>query len=61
MKSILRDRVWSVRYNAFHDNFLLSAGSDGRVLLSNVASLSSEAPTGAAVFCLQFFFRFYPH
>lgn len=35
-----------MRYNAFHDNFLLSSGSDSRVLLSNMASLSSDAPAG---------------
>jgi len=34
--------VWSVRYNTFHDQLLLSAGSDSRVLLHSQASLSSE-------------------
>lgn len=34
--------VWSVRYNSFHDQLLLSAGSDAHVVLSSVASLSSE-------------------
>lgn len=34
--------VWSVRYNTFHDQLLLSSGSDSRVLLHSQASLSSE-------------------
>jgi len=34
--------VWSVRYNTFHDQLLLSAGSDSRVVLGSLASLSSE-------------------
>jgi len=34
--------VWSLRYNTFHDQLLLSAGSDSRVVLSSLASLSSE-------------------
>jgi len=34
--------VWSVRYNSFHDQLLLSAGSDSRVVLTSLASLSSE-------------------
>ena len=38
--------VWSVRFNSFHDQLLLSAGSDSRVVLSSLASLSSE-PYGA--------------
>ena len=37
-----------VRYNTFHDQLLLSAGSDSRVVLSSMASLSSE-PYGALV------------
>ena len=32
----------SSRYNSFHDQLLLSAGSDSRVLLTSLASLSSE-------------------
>ncbi|XP_023323899.1 EARP-interacting protein [Eurytemora carolleeae] len=34
--------VWSVRFNSFHDQLLLSSGSDSRVLLISQASLSSE-------------------
>ena len=34
--------VWSARYNQFHDQLVLSAGSDSRVVLSNMASLSSD-------------------
>ena len=35
-------RVWSVRYNHFHDQLVLSSSSDSRVILNNVVSLSSE-------------------
>ena len=35
-------RVWSVRYNHFHDQLLLSSSSDSRVILNNIVSLSSE-------------------
>ena len=35
-------RVWSVRYNHFHDQLVLSAGSDSHVVLHNVVSLSSD-------------------
>lgn len=34
--------VWSVRYNSFHDQLILSSSSDSRVLLHSAASLSSE-------------------
>jgi EARP and GARP complex-interacting protein 1 len=34
--------VWSVRYNAFHDQLLLTCSSDNRVVLSSIPSLSSE-------------------
>jgi len=34
--------VWSVRYNQFHDQLILSSSSDSQVVLSNVASLSSD-------------------
>eukprot|EP00088_Acartia_fossae_P040017 TRINITY_DN4164_c0_g1_i6.p1 TRINITY_DN4164_c0_g1~~TRINITY_DN4164_c0_g1_i6.p1 ORF type:complete len:375 (+),score=61.29 TRINITY_DN4164_c0_g1_i6:49-1173(+) len=34
--------LWSVRYNSFHDQLILSAGSDCRVQLHSQASLSSE-------------------
>lgn len=35
-------RVWAVRYNVFHDQLVLTAGSDARVVLVSAASLSSE-------------------
>ncbi len=35
-------RVWQVRYNVFHDQLVLTAGSDARVVLTSAASLSSE-------------------
>ncbi|XP_050300750.1 EARP-interacting protein homolog [Anthonomus grandis grandis] len=34
--------VWSVRFNHYHDQLLLTASSDSRVLLSSAASVSSE-------------------
>nr|CAH7754925.1 unnamed protein product [Callosobruchus chinensis] len=34
--------VWSVRFNHFHDQLILTASSDARVLLSSAASVSSE-------------------
>ncbi|EDO41365.1 predicted protein [Nematostella vectensis] len=34
--------VWSVRYNHFHDQLVLSSSSDSRVVLHNMVSLSSE-------------------
>ncbi len=34
--------VWSVRYNAFHDQLVLTCSSDNRVVLSSIPSLSSE-------------------
>ncbi len=34
-------RVWSVAYNPFHDQLVLSAGSDGDALLWRVSSISS--------------------
>eukprot|EP00039_Didymoeca_costata_P004176 m.71816 g.71816 ORF g.71816 m.71816 type:complete len:350 (+) comp12279_c0_seq1:165-1214(+) len=34
--------VWSARYNHFHDQLILSSGSDFKVVLSNAASLSSD-------------------
>ena len=40
--------VWSTRYNTYHDQLLLSAGSDSKVVMTSVASLSSE-PYGAIV------------
>ncbi|CAK9294323.1 unnamed protein product [Gordionus sp. m RMFG-2023] len=35
--------IWSVRFNPFHDQLVLSSGSDARVMLTRVASISSEA------------------
>ena len=35
-------RVWSVRFNHFHDQLVLTASSDSRVILNNVSSISSE-------------------
>ena len=35
-------RVWQVRYNVFHDQLILTAGSDARVVLTSAASISSE-------------------
>lgn len=40
--------VWCIRYNHFHDQLVLTSSSDSRVILSNVASLSSE-PFGHGV------------
>jgi len=34
--------VWSARYNRFHDQLIVTASSDTRVMLFNIASLSSE-------------------
>ncbi|XP_060677662.1 EARP-interacting protein homolog isoform X3 [Hemiscyllium ocellatum] len=34
--------VWSVRYNHSHDQLVLTASSDSRVILSNMVSISSE-------------------
>ncbi|XP_078480991.1 EARP-interacting protein homolog [Ciona intestinalis] len=34
--------VWGVRFNPFHDQLVLSCGSDSRVVLHNKASISSE-------------------
>lgn len=34
--------IWCVRFNPFHDQLLLTASSDARVLLSSAASVSSE-------------------
>lgn len=35
-------RVWSVRYNHSHDQLVLTASSDSRLILSNMLSISSE-------------------
>lgn len=34
--------VWSVRYNNFHDQLVLTSSSDSRVILSRATSVSSE-------------------
>lgn len=34
--------VWSVRYNHFHDQLVLTSSSDSRVILTNAVSISSE-------------------
>ncbi|XP_041359477.1 EARP and GARP complex-interacting protein 1-like [Gigantopelta aegis] len=34
--------VWSVRYNQFHDQLILTSSSDSHVILNNIVSLSSE-------------------
>lgn len=36
--------VWSVRFNTFHDQLILSSSSDCKVLLTCAGSVSSEAP-----------------
>ena len=36
--------IWSVRFNTFHDQLILSSSSDGKVLLTCAGSVSSEAP-----------------
>ena len=36
--------VWSVRYNTFHDQLILSAGSDSRVLLLSQVPVFSSFP-----------------
>lgn len=40
---LLNSRVWSVRFNFFHDQLILSSSSDCKVLLTCAASVSSEA------------------
>lgn len=34
--------VWSIRYNSFHDQLVLTSSSDSRVILTNTTSISSE-------------------
>ncbi|XP_069676668.1 EARP-interacting protein homolog isoform X1 [Periplaneta americana] len=34
--------VWRIRYNHFHDQLVLTSSSDSRVILTSVASISSE-------------------
>ncbi|KAK6105855.1 WD domain G-beta repeat family protein [Brugia pahangi] len=38
-----RHWVWCVKFNPFHDQLLLSAGSDARLFLNSVESLSSDS------------------
>jgi len=38
---LLANRVWCVRYNPSHDQFLISSGSDTSVKLWHAASVSS--------------------
>lgn len=40
--SLSKKRVWSSRYNRFHDQLIVTSSSDTRVMLFNIASLSSE-------------------
>ena len=40
--------VWSVKYNQYHDQLILSSSSDGHVVLSSMTSISSE-PLGHLV------------
>lgn len=35
-------RVWSVQFNMFHDQLVLSGSSDSQVMLTRVASIASE-------------------
>ena len=35
-------RVWSVQFNLFHDQLLLTASSDSQVMLTRMASIASE-------------------
>lgn len=35
-------RVWSVQFNLFHDQLVLTASSDSQVLLTRVASIASD-------------------
>jgi WD40 repeat protein len=41
--------VWRVRFNTFHDQLVLTSGSDSRVLLHSLPSISSE-PQGRTIF-----------
>ncbi|KAJ8977967.1 hypothetical protein NQ317_008159 [Molorchus minor] len=38
----VHSQVWCVRFNHFHDQLILTASSDARVLISSAASVSSE-------------------
>lgn len=41
--------VWSVRFNTFHDQLILSSSSDCKVLLTSAASVSSEAESSPSL------------
>ncbi|XP_043278436.1 EARP-interacting protein homolog [Venturia canescens] len=41
--------VWSIRINRFHDQLVLTSSSDSRVILSSIASISSEPFAHAAI------------
>ena len=49
-------RVASVKYNAFHERLLISAGTDGCVFLSNLASLSKSNTAHEGKKCRWLFF-----
>lgn len=34
--------MWSIRYNHFHDQLVLTSSSDSQVILTSIASISSE-------------------
>jgi WD40 repeat protein len=40
--------IFSVRFNTFHDQLILSSSSDGKVLLTCAGSVSSEGPGGVS-------------
>ena len=40
--------IWSIRYNQFHDQLILTSSSDGQVVLSCMTSISSE-PLGRLI------------
>lgn len=35
------DRIWQVQHNPFHDQLVISAGSDGLIVLDNIVNHSS--------------------
>ncbi len=39
---ISSSRIWSIRFNHFHDQLVLTSSSDSRVILTNTSSISSE-------------------
>ena len=38
----LFSRIWDIAYNCYHDQLMLSSGSDSKVVLSSSLSVSSE-------------------